>query len=116
MNSSSSLPTANNSFYTISSPEYEKNTFAEEYQGLGVNLNVNANPFFQIRKGSWNQQSKNSEDCESLDGALNSIGLQNSSLSLNYKNKKSDDFKEKFKTETCKFWELDNNCKFGENV
>jgi len=30
--------------------------------------------------------------------------------------KKSDDFKIKFKTELCKFWELDAVCKYGDNV
>jgi hypothetical protein len=34
INSSSNLPTANNSFHTISSPDHDKNNLMDEYQGL----------------------------------------------------------------------------------
>jgi hypothetical protein len=87
----------------------------EDYPGLSVN-NLNSYAFNKSRNESLNQKRKNSEDCGSVDGDLNSIGSPNTSVNINSKNKKSEDFKLKFKTEKCKFWEIDNNCKYGDNV
>jgi hypothetical protein len=46
----------------------------------------------------------------------NSLILLNTSNSVNVNNKKSNDFKLKYKTEKCKFWELYKECKYGDNV
>lgn len=46
----------------------------------------------------------------------NNLILLNTSNSVNVNNKKSNDFKLKYKTEKCKFWELYKECKYGDNV
>lgn len=90
---SSNLPTANNSFHTVmSSPDQ---VAYEDYQGLSATSNPNHHY-----------------------DSLESVGSPNSSFCANPtpRNKKSDDFKVKFKTEKCKFWEIDRSCKYGDNV
>ncbi len=114
--SSSNLPTANNSFYTISSPEHEKmNIYTlDEYAGLCANQNYSLNQP-QGRKGSAPTFRKGSDSVESVDGHGEAIS-PNTSIHVNSNKKKSEDFKTKFKTEMCKFWVIDGRCKFGDNV
>jgi len=105
--SSSNLPTANNSFHTaISSPEQDK--FQEDYQCLSYNKNKKT-----AGKNSNRKISSAESDLDSVELAeMNSLcGM----IAGNSK-KKSDDFKVKFKTEMCKFWDLYKVCKFGDNV
>lgn len=110
--SSSNLPTANNSFHTnISSPEHDKNVNLEEYKGLVPNYGNS-----QSRSGK--RGIRKPSDCDSAEAEINSVSSLNTSVTggVNPKQKKSDDFKVKFKTEKCKFYEIDKHCKFGENV
>lgn len=46
----------------------------------------------------------------------NTLNLLNTSNSVNNNSKKSNDFKLKYKTEKCKFWELYKECKYADNV
>ena len=58
-----------------------------------------------IRAGNTlvDNECLNDDDCISF-----------SSSSTSHKN--SDDYKTKYKTEVCRFWEINQTCKFGENV
>lgn len=61
---------------------------------------------------------KTSENYESLDETKSVSSLKTNS-SVKYKTpkkRKTDDFKAKYKTEKCKYWEIEGSCKFGENV
>jgi hypothetical protein len=61
---------------------------------------------------------KNSENCDSNDEtkSVSSIGTKESALCQTPNAKKSNDFKVKYKTEICKFWDINKTCKFGDNV
>jgi hypothetical protein len=116
--SSSNLPTANNSFYTISSPEQEKlNNFnMDEYVGLCANHNYTLKTS-QGRKSSAPNFRKGSDSIDSVDGGVMDPGTPDLSIyNISSNKKKSEDFKNKFKTEMCKFWTIDGTCKFGDNV
>lgn len=106
--SSSNLPTANNSYHTaISSPEQDK--FQDEYQHISYNRN--RKQVFKFNNNNRKISSADS-DLDSLEFGENSLcGIGPANIK-----KKSDDFKVKFKTEMCKFWELDKICKYGDNV
>ncbi len=108
VNSSSNLPTANNSFHTIiSSPEQDK--YGDEYINLAYSRSRKATIKTDNRKISTTESDMDSTDFSEM----NSFG---GNVLVNNLKKKSDDFKNKFKTEMCKFWELDAACKFGDNV
>ncbi len=106
----SELPTANNSFHTnLSSPsEVEQTNHADDYDSLGVN----SPPKRKLKENSSRKRSEE-DNVEGMSG-----GSLNNSLHENQTNKpkKSEDFKTKFKTEICKFWQLNKICKFGDNV
>lgn len=61
----------------------------------GTNSNINANSYLN-----------------NLVNTANTVNTNNS----NTNSKKSNDFKLKYKTEKCKFWELYKECKYGDNV
>jgi hypothetical protein len=116
--SSSNLPTANNSFHTVSSHDHDcaHAVITDEYSGLVANTpnSPNTQKGCKIRNNSSSVR-KGSDSLESQDGDhASTIGSPNSSCSA--KPKKSEDFKMKFKTEMCKFWQIDGNCKFKDNV
>ena len=103
MLSSSNLPTANNSFHTtISSPEQD------EYQYIAYSRNRRP-----VGKHNNRKISNADSDLDSIEHS--EMNLLCGGSATNNK-KKSDDFKIKFKTEMCKFWELDAVCKYGDNV
>lgn len=120
--SSSNLPTANNSFHTVSSPEndHAHTLVMDEYSGLGPvqTFSTLSSKNLRVRRNSGVSSSgrKGSDSLESQDGDhISTIGSPNSSL-VSAKPKKSEDFKMKFKTEMCKFWQIDGNCKYNDNV
>jgi hypothetical protein len=116
--SSSNLPTANNSFYTLSSPEHEKlnNINMDEYAGLCANQSYGLKTS-QERKISAPNFRKGSDSLDSVDGVVLDVGTPDLSIyNISSNKKKSHDFKIKFKTEICKFWSIDGTCNFGDNV
>jgi hypothetical protein len=61
---------------------------------------------------------KISESYESYDDAKSVSSLKTNS-SVKYKTPKktrTSDFKTKYKTEICKYWEIEKTCRFGDNV
>lgn len=97
MASTSNLPTANNSFRI----EEDKDRLNEDYNDADfIPRKVSCNSDYHNRKIEISEQS--------TENILSSDFLN--------KRKLSEDFKTKFKTELCKFWELNGECKFGENV
>ncbi len=117
--SSSNLPTANNSFYTISSPEHDKlNNFnMDEYAGLCANQNYCLKTS-QDRKISAPIFRNGSDSLDLVDGLVLDAASPDLSIynNISSNKKKSQDFKVKFKTEICKFWSIDGTCNFGDNV
>jgi len=128
--SSSNLPTANNSFYTISSLDQNELAFNDEYQDISYKNNKNI--IRNNRKISYSykfSENKIDEDIEASDenfsihsnnnsyfecnNANNLISINNINI---YQNNKTNEFKNKYKTEICKFWQLNSSCKFGEKV
>ncbi len=106
LSSTSNLPTANNSFHTVLSSPEQDNLGDDQY------AQVNTSYSKQKKKGRKPSSRKASADDESFDYAD-----KNSNCSATGSGKrKSDDFKVKFKTEMCKFWELEGLCKFSDNV
>jgi hypothetical protein len=102
--STSNLPTANNSFRLEEDKDQLK--FCDE----------NLETLSGVRKASSTSERglrKNSDNIESPSENVNNLNNLNE---LNSKRKLSEDFKQKFKTEMCKFWQLNGECKFGENV
>jgi hypothetical protein len=62
---------------------------------------------------------KNSDYCDSNDEtkSVSSINTKDTIFCQTpTKAKKSNDFKVKYKTEICKFWDMNKYCKFGDNV
>ena len=105
------MPTANNSFHTISSPDHERPNMCsnDEYQGLFANINFQ-NDMQRKNSGKTYPVRKESDGLDSVDSEFNN------SFHAGNRPKKSDDFKSKFKTEMCKFWQIDGTCKFKESV
>ncbi len=99
--STSNLPTANNSFRL--EEEKDQLKFPEE----------NLEPLSGLRKTSSVSEGGIRKGSDSLERPIEN---QNNLSDLNSKRKLSEDFKQKFKTEMCKFWQLNGECKFGENV
>jgi hypothetical protein len=70
------------------------------------------------RKRSQQSERKISENYESYDETKSVSSLKTNS-SVKYKTpkkNKKDDFKTKYKTDICKYWEIEKSCKFGDNV
>jgi hypothetical protein len=61
---------------------------------------------------------KYSDNCDSNDEtkSVSSINTKESQYCQTPKANKSNDFKVKYKTEICKFWDMNKICKFGDNV
>ncbi len=55
-------------------------------------------------------------DCIFRKNSDNLEPLTETQTSEKSKRKVSEDFKQKFKTEMCKFWQLNGDCKFKESV
>ncbi len=124
--SSSNLPTANNSFYTISSLDQNENALNDEYQDISYKKNKNM--IRSSRKISYSyklNQNKIDEDNEITDDNFSVYSNNNSNFEFNYanslfnvypQNKAANEFKTKYKTEICKFWQVNSNCRFGDKV
>lgn len=123
--SSSNLPTANNSFYTISSLDQHDNAHNDEYQDISYKNNKNL--IRSGRKISYSyklNQNKIDEDIEISDDNFSIYSNNNSIFDLNYASNmynnhphnKANEFKTKYKTEICKFWQVNANCRFGDKV
>jgi hypothetical protein len=107
ISSSSNLPTANNSFHTaISTPEQDRHL--DENNNIGDMRNRKTAGKKNNRKVSNVESDLDSLEFYEMNSTCGMLGQTSK--------KKSDDFKIKFKTELCKFWELDAVCKYGENV
>jgi hypothetical protein len=81
----------------------------------------NINPFLITNINNIQNQNNNRNQKQNNLNNLNNNNnnTENLDLNLNSKVKKNtieSDFKIKYKTEKCKFWEINQNCKFGENV
>ncbi len=108
ISTSSNLPTANNSFHTaISTPEHDKHQ-DELYSYVEIRNRKTSGKFTTHRKRSNADSDLDSLEFSEMNSTCGMLGHSNK--------KKSDDFKIKFKTELCKFWQLDAVCKYGENV
>lgn len=140
LTSSSNLPTANNSFYTISSLDQNEWALNEEYQDISYKNSKNIYRSNKKLSYPYNNLSNNKivEDNEASDENFsiysnnnslydaNSFHNYNLSSNNNYcninnnntvcNNKTTSEFKTKYKTEICKFWQLNNSCRFGDNV
>lgn len=123
--SSSNLPTANNSSYTISSYDQNENTLNDEYQDISYKSNKNF--IKSSRKISYSYKlnhNKIDEDNEISDENFSAYSNNNSIFDFNIANNtnidcynnKANEFKLKYKTEICKFWQVKANCRFGDKV
>lgn len=127
--SCSNLPTANNSFYTISSLDQNENALNDEYKDISYKNNKNL--IRSSRKISYSyklNQNKIDEGNEISDDNFSVYSNSNSNCEFNYANNFSNnnnnnfrnrivnEFKTKYKTEICKFWQLNAYCRFGDKV
>ena len=83
----------------INFPSFQKNS---SYSDLDSELGLESNSDFQYSNRESNASSENTK--ESSD--KNSIGKKAGS---------TNDFKTKWKTEKCRYWEMYGECKFGNN-
>lgn len=100
----SNLPTANNS--KIETPKGSID-ITNEVQSQIANIdngNLQKIVSEKLSKRKWSRDSSGSND-EYYQAPSNS----------NFKSK-ADDFKIKYKTELCKYYEINGTCKFGDNV
>jgi len=125
LTSSSNLPTANNSFHTISSYDQIENAFNDEYQDISYKNNKTL--IKSSRKISYSyklNQNKIDEDLEISDENFSVHSNNDSIFNYNHSNNlnnnssvnKANEFKTKFKTEICKFWQVNANCRFSDKV
>jgi hypothetical protein len=79
-----------------------KNDIQDEYQGLSY----------------LNGKNSFKSPCRSEDTNITEDNLTTSPNAISLQKKKSgeSDFRVKYKTEKCKFWELNKVCKYGDNV
>lgn len=85
--------------------KFDTFNYADEYTGLSYLNNLN------------NNNTNNCHVNNSTNSIINNFQLQAEPL-LNKQPKKNSeiDFRVKYKTEKCKFWEINQTCKFGEGV
>ena len=81
----------------------ENFNYADEYTGLSYLNNLNNNC-----------SNNNNNNCNNL--TSNFQVAEQQQLAKQPKKNSEVDFRVKYKTEKCKFWEINKTCKFGEGV
>ena len=100
-------------------------SFSENFNFLKKNnnnnfLRVNNNNNINNPQNEYSDLSylnnQNQSSCNNIGIHQNSENANNSNMNLKAKKSIEMDFKIKYKTEKCKFWEINETCKFGDNV
>lgn len=117
LTSTSNLPTANNSFYTISSAD-QNEACLDEYHEISYKNTKNNTRSNRKISYSYKLQDKIDEDIEVSEEKYSDVLNNNPILEKGIFNatKNPVEIKNKFKTEICKFWQVNMSCKFGDNV
>jgi len=126
LTSTSNLPTANNSFYTISSFDQNESNLMDEYQEISFknykNLNKNRKVSYDLNNYRIDEDNETNEENLSVFSNTNDDSLNvyiNNAINnpnCNIYQVKTNQFRQKYKTEICKFWQVNSSCKFGNKV
>lgn len=112
-NSTPTLKESNKTNFKFYSPDSHTNTQADDeyadlyYKSQPTNYSQNLITENEVQEHDLDDSTSNSS-INQLNSSFNST--------VNNKQKLSDDFKTKYKTEVCRFWEINRSCKFGDNV
>jgi len=82
---------------------------------------TNNNSVFPLKSDFQNLNFKNKNEVDLSDEyqELSYLNATNCDTTVNNKNVKKFseyDYRKKYKTEKCKYWEINSTCKYGENV